>query len=316
MGVSPGHVGWGYQSQRRYLEEADAKQDRFNKQYHSAVVQPQIEKTLAQLNQERVLEQEAKQRMDAAAQYVQQQQLRQRHDFGQDLKRQIDEQDYQKQRHNQDTRLHNESLHGNQMRSQAILDQQERAVKESKVQQYKADLDRQKAQRDQMKAYGNMSAAEKALNKDDLRAFKDYDGTNYSMIPGVQSQNVRNTHRQSPSPTRLAGSMSAQNLPSPKRFKHTAEKVLENQDRLKKFGAVNLSKEVASYEPKAFLGQGNIINGGIANSRLASSPEADKFKRANSLYSGPAGSSLGPGRMLNDGTIDFSAQQLHASPNH
>lgn len=159
-----------------------------------------------------------------------------------------------------------------------------------------------------MKAYGNMSAAEKALNKDDLQAFKNYDGKNYAMIPGVQNQNQRNTNRHSPSPTRHGGSMSAHNLPSPKRLKHTAEKVLENQDRFKKFGAVNLSKEVASYEPKAYLGQGNIINGGVMNSRLASSPEADKFKRANSLYSGPAGSALGAGRMLNDGTIDFSAQ--------
>jgi hypothetical protein len=36
-----------------------------------------------------------------------------------------------------------------------------------------------------MKGYGNMSAAEKALNKDDLEAFKDYDQKNYAMIPGV-----------------------------------------------------------------------------------------------------------------------------------
>lgn len=37
-----------------------------------------------------------------------------------------------------------------------------------------------------MRAYGNMSAAEKALNKDDLFAYKEYDGRNYAMIPGIQ----------------------------------------------------------------------------------------------------------------------------------
>lgn len=36
-----------------------------------------------------------------------------------------------------------------------------------------------------MVAYGNMSAAEKALNKDDLDAYKNYDAKNYAMIPGV-----------------------------------------------------------------------------------------------------------------------------------
>ena len=41
--------------------------------------------------------------------------------------------------------------------------------------------------RDQMKAYGNMSAAEKAINRDDLHAYKEYDGRNYAMIPGIQA---------------------------------------------------------------------------------------------------------------------------------
>ena len=37
-----------------------------------------------------------------------------------------------------------------------------------------------------MVAYGNMSAAEKAMNKDDLIAYKQYDSKNYAMIPGIQ----------------------------------------------------------------------------------------------------------------------------------
>ena len=37
-----------------------------------------------------------------------------------------------------------------------------------------------------------MSQAEKALNKDDLHAYKNMDGKNYAMIPGVQLNNIYN----------------------------------------------------------------------------------------------------------------------------
>jgi hypothetical protein len=48
-------------------------------------------------------------------------------------------------------------------------------------QEYKAELDRNRQAREQMKGYGNMSAAEKAMNRDDLVAFKQYESKNYSM---------------------------------------------------------------------------------------------------------------------------------------
>lgn len=38
-----------------------------------------------------------------------------------------------------------------------------------------------------MLAYGNMSQAEKQINKNDLRAYKDYDNTNYNMVPGINN---------------------------------------------------------------------------------------------------------------------------------
>jgi hypothetical protein len=41
-----------------------------------------------------------------------------------------------------------------------------------------------------------MSAAEKAFNKDDLFAYKNNDGRNYAMIPGIQSSSQINTKRQ------------------------------------------------------------------------------------------------------------------------
>jgi len=52
-----------------------------------------------------------------------------------------------------------------------------------------------------MKGYGNMSAAEKAMNRDDLYAFKTGDTKNYVMIPGIQQNNIINTNRVHASPT-------------------------------------------------------------------------------------------------------------------
>ena len=51
---------------------------------------------------------------------------------------------------------------------------------------YKEELDRQRQVRDAMLAYGNMSQAEKQLNKSDLRAYKNYENVNYNMVPGLQ----------------------------------------------------------------------------------------------------------------------------------
>jgi hypothetical protein len=53
------------------------------------------------------------------------------------------------------------------------------------------------------------------------------------------------------------------NLGSPKRFRETAEKLRLNEDRLKEHGAVHLGKDLANYEPKQFLGSGNLLNGAL-----------------------------------------------------
>ena len=39
-----------------------------------------------------------------------------------------------------------------------------------------------------MRAHGNMTGVEKQMNKDDLRAWKNYDNNQYSLIPGVTAQ--------------------------------------------------------------------------------------------------------------------------------
>lgn len=145
-----------------------------------------------------------------------------------------------------------------------------------------------------------MSAAEKALNKNDLYAYKAGEGKNYAMIPGIQLSNQLNGQR---SPTKTGG-VSADGLASPKRLKEAAEKVIQNNDRFQQQGAIHLGKGIANYEQKNYLGSGNLLNGGYGqNSNRQASP-AEKAKKGDTLYSGPAGSSLGPGRQLHDGTLD------------
>ncbi len=40
--------------------------------------------------------------------------------------------------------------------------------------------------KDSFKMYGNMSSVEKALNKNDMRAYKNFDDRQYSLVPGIQ----------------------------------------------------------------------------------------------------------------------------------
>lgn len=51
---------------------------------------------------------------------------------------------------------------------------------------YKDMLDQQLEVKDSFKMYGNMSSVEKALNKNDLRAYKNFDNRQFSLVPGIQ----------------------------------------------------------------------------------------------------------------------------------
>lgn len=51
---------------------------------------------------------------------------------------------------------------------------------------YKDMLDKQLEVKNQFKMYGNMSSIEKALNKNDLEAYKNFDNRQYSLVPGIQ----------------------------------------------------------------------------------------------------------------------------------
>jgi hypothetical protein len=68
----------------------------------------------------------------------------------------------------------------------AIIMQDKQEVGRINRLRYKEDLDRQRQVRDAMLAYGNMSQAEKQMNKSDLKAYKNYESVNYNMVPGIQ----------------------------------------------------------------------------------------------------------------------------------
>ena len=45
--------------------------------------------------------------------------------------------------------------------------------------------------------YGNMSSVEKALNKNDLNAYKNFDQRQFSLVPGIQHSKHASTALQS-----------------------------------------------------------------------------------------------------------------------
>ena len=76
---------------------------------------------------------------------------------------------------------------------------------------------------------------------------------------------------------------------------------------------MHLGKEIATWEPKQYLGVGNLLNGAMNKGQPID--HAEKLKMADSLYVGPAGSALGAGRMLNDGTLDRTSPGGYSAGN-
>lgn len=106
---------------------------------------------------------------------------------------------------------------------------------------YKDDLDKQRQVRNAMNAYGNMTAEEKRMNKQDLTAYKTYEQTNHAMMPGGKASSELINKVDSPSAKR-----------SPK--KTIDEKVEQNVSLLQKYGAAHLGASVGTLEPKIYLG--------------------------------------------------------------
>ncbi len=61
------------------------------------------------------------------------------------------------------------------------------AKKKEMQRKYKEELDKHLQTRENQRVKGKMTGVEKQLNKDDLLAYKHYDGTQYAIVPGVTS---------------------------------------------------------------------------------------------------------------------------------
>lgn len=116
-------------------------------------------------------------------------------------------------------------------------------MKAMNMMSYKEDLDNQMKQRRAFQMYGNMSKQEKAINKDDLIAYKNYDNNQYALIPGFASQKAMPLLREKKeSPVNQGG----------KGFSLSKEQQLKNSvDRLAGYGFTHLG---ASGSAKALDG--------------------------------------------------------------
>lgn len=127
-------------------------------------------------------------RMDAAANYVQNQQVRIRQNHNEEIRRQMQDQDYQKKMQNMNQRDIDAQQRNIQQQSNAQIEAEIKQLKELEKQKYKEDLDRQMNMKQGMKGFGNMSHAEKQINRQDLVAYKNYETTNHAMIPGINNK--------------------------------------------------------------------------------------------------------------------------------
>lgn len=119
-----------------------------------------------------------------------------------------------------------------------MIEAELKAKKKHDINSYKTELDRQLGIKQGMRAYGNMSAVEKQLNKADLQAYKNYENSNKALIPGIQNQ--------APVGMRASGEgVPGTTNGSPKPRKDIEEKVRENTQKFQKYGATHLGQEIS-----------------------------------------------------------------------
>lgn len=92
------------------------------------------------------------------------------------------------------------------------MNQYEEFARKKNQLNYRQMLDQQVNVKNAMKMYGNMSSVEKAMNRHDLHAYKNYDNNQYALIPGVTSNKV--LPGQIASPGAKAGSSPPQKKPA------------------------------------------------------------------------------------------------------
>jgi hypothetical protein len=95
---------------------------------------------------------------------------------------------------------------------------------------YKDMLDQQLEVKDGFKMEGNMSSVEKALNKNDLRAYKNFDNRQFSLVPGLQHSKHVNAN---------SSNVASRSLDSNDNFKYKADsnqKFIDKQNQLQRIG--------------------------------------------------------------------------------
>jgi hypothetical protein len=75
------------------------------------------------------------------------------------------------------------------------FDQMIKNDKKQRQDMYRQMLNSQVQYNKGMKSFGNMTAVEKMMNRDDLKAYKVYDNNQYSMIPGVKNEKIARTEK-------------------------------------------------------------------------------------------------------------------------
>jgi hypothetical protein len=56
------------------------------------------------------------------------------------------------------------------------------------MRRYKEDLDLQRQNKQAFQMFGNMTQHEKRINKEELKAYKEYDNIQYGLVPGINHE--------------------------------------------------------------------------------------------------------------------------------
>jgi hypothetical protein len=117
--------------------------------------------------------------------------------------------------------------------------------------------------------YGNMSSVEKAMNRNDLNAYKNYDNRDYALVPGI-AHNKQNSLMN-------AGNNSL----SPKKNVVSEQRYVDKYNHLTNMGynEVGVSKRMNTYAGRNYFGAAGSVDQGAGHSK--------------DLYSGPANIAIG-----------------------
>jgi len=269
------------QGYRSKFTSFDKNMEKRLKDYNSFVMKPQLEKESNQSMIERrnINEYNKKLEEDEKRQMMKRQM--QIMDTSNEIKNQMNEKNKIKQLNNQLGQIEGERTSGRIFEINTF-DQMLKEDKKKRQEMYRQMLSSQIQYNNGLKSFGNMTSVEKAMNKDDLSAYKRYDNTQYGMIPGI------NTQKKYPKT----------NTAQPK--KQTTYD--EQQRRLETYGYGRYLKKVPTDAPI------ENYNGGMSQSRSG----ANAFNQMNRSYTGQYPNSLN--QAADSQEIPNSRRNQNASP--